>query len=127
VTQVQVRQAYRYELDPTSEKANALRSHIGGTRFVYNAMLALVKANWDENREKKQAGIELTRDDYLGTSHFDLQKLWYENRDELAPWWSENGSSTYNYACLNLSKAFTNFREGRSKFPTFKKRARVAR
>jgi putative transposase len=122
VTQVQVRQAYRYELDPTSEKGNALRSHIGGIRFVYNALLSLVKANWDENREKKQAGIELTRDDYLGTSHLDLQKLWYENRDELAPWWSENGSSTYNYACLNLSKAFTNHREGRAKFPTLKKR-----
>ena len=122
MTQVQVRQAYRYELDPTSEKANALRSHIGGTRFVYNALLSLVKANWDENREKKQAGIELTRDDYLGTSHLDLQKLWYENRDELAPWWSENGSSTYNCACLNLSKAFTNHRKGRAKFPTLKKR-----
>ena len=122
MTQVQVRQAYRYELDPTSEKANALRSHIGGTRFVYNALLSLVKANWDENREKKRAEIELTRDDYLGTSHLDLQKLWYENRDELAPWWSENGSSTYNYACLNLSKAFTNHRKGRAKFPTFKKR-----
>ena len=84
VTQVQVRQAYRYELDPTSEKANALRSHIGGTRFVYNALLSLVKANWDENREKKRAEIELTRDDYLGTSHLDFQKLWYANRDELA-------------------------------------------
>ncbi|HEY5119968.1 MAG TPA: transposase, partial [Acidimicrobiales bacterium] len=121
-TRVQVRQAYRFAFDPTSEQANALRSHIGGTRFVYNALLALVKANWDENREKKQAGIELTRDYYLGTSHLDFQKLWYANRDELAPWWSENGSSTYNYACLNLSKSFANFRTGQSKFPTFKHR-----
>jgi putative transposase len=118
-----VGQAYRYKLDPTSEQANALRSHIGGTRFVYNALLALVKTNWNENREKKQAGVEITKDDYLGTSHLDLQKLWYENRDELAPWWSENGSSIYNYACLNLSKAFTNHRKGRAKFPTFKKRS----
>jgi len=120
---VQVRQAYRYALDPTSEQANALRSHIGGTRFVYNALLGLVKANWDENRAKKSMGIEVTKTDYLGTSHLDLQKLWYENRDRLAPWWSENGSSTYNYACLNLSKAFTNHRKGRAKFPTFKRRA----
>ncbi|HUZ41618.1 MAG TPA: IS607 family element RNA-guided endonuclease TnpB [Acidimicrobiales bacterium] len=121
-TRVQVRQAYRYALDPTSEQSNALRSHIGGSRFVYNALLGLVKANWDENRAKRSVGIEVTKADYLGTSHLDLQKLWYENRDRLAPWWAENGSSTYNYACLNLSKAFTNHRKGRAKFPTFKRR-----
>ena len=121
-TRVQVRQAYRYAIDPTFEQAIALRSHIGGTRFVYNALLGLVKANWDENRTKKSVGIEVTEADYLGTSHLDLQKLWYESREELAPWWSENGSSTYNYACLNLSKAFTNHRKGRAKFPTFKRR-----
>jgi len=121
-TRVQVRQAYRYAIDPTFEQAIALRSHIGGTRFVYNALLGLVKANWDENRTKKSVGIEVTEADYLGTSHLDLQKLWYESREELAPWWSENGSSTYNYACLNLSKAFANHRKGRAKFPTFKRR-----
>ncbi len=121
-TREQVRQAYRYALDPTSEQANALHSHIGGTRFAYNALLGLVKANWDGNRAKRSSGIEVTSLDCLGTRHLDLQKLWYENRDVLAPWWSENGSSTYNYACLNLSKAFTNHRKGRTKFPTFKRR-----
>jgi len=82
---VQVRQAYRYALDPTSEQSNALRSHIGGARFVYNALLALVKANWDGNRAKKSVGLEVTKADHLGTSHFDLQKLWYANRDDVAP------------------------------------------
>jgi putative transposase len=120
VTRVQVRQAYKYALDPTPEQANALRSHIGGTRFVYNTLLGLVKDNWDENRAKKAAGIEVTKVDYLGTGHLDLQALWYEQRDQLAPWRAENGSSTYNYACLNLSKAFTNHRQGRAKFPVFK-------
>jgi len=118
-----VRQAYRYQLDPTAEQANALRSHIGGTRFVYNALLGLLKANWNENRAKKTACVEVTNADYLGTGHFDLQRVWYEHRDELAPWWSENGASTYSYACLNLSKAFTNYRKGRAKFPTFKIRS----
>ena len=120
---MQLRLAYRYTLDPTSEQANALRSHIGGSRFVCNALLGLIKANGDENRAKKSLGIEDTKADYLGASHLDLQKLWYANREELAPWWSENSSSTYNYACLNLSKAFTNHRKGRAKFPTFKRRA----
>jgi putative transposase len=119
---VTVTQAYRYELSPTLEQANLLRSHIGGTRFAYNALLGLVQENWDANRARKEAGGEVLKEDYLRTGHLDLQKLWYQHRDELAPWWGENNSSTYNYACLNLSKAFTNWRAGRAKFPTRKKR-----
>jgi putative transposase len=118
-----ITQAYRYALDPTPEQANLLRSHIGGTRFAYNALLGLVKDNWDENRTKKVSGAEVPKEDYFGTSRLDLQNLWYQQRDELAPWWAENGSSTYNYACLNLSKAFANWRKGSAKFPTFKRRA----
>jgi putative transposase len=117
-----VTQAYVFALDPTPSQVSLLRSHIGGTTFVYNALLGLVKANWDENRAMKQAGEAVVKEDYLGARHFDLQKIWYAKRDELAPWWSENGSSTYNSACLNLSKAFANHRAGRAKFPTFKKR-----
>ena len=122
-TSVTLNQAYRFALDPTGGQANLLRSHIGGTRFTYNALLGLVKENWDENRAKRSAGIEVAQEDYLGTSHFDLLYLWADQRDELAPWWSENGSSTYNAAAQRLSRAFTNWRQGRAKFPTFKKRA----
>jgi putative transposase len=117
-----VTQAYVFALDPTLEQVSLLRSHIGGSRFVYNALLGLVKTNWEANRARKDAGERVAKEDYLGTRQFDLQKTWYAERDELAPWWGENGSSTYNYACLNLSKAFINFRAGRAKFPTFKKK-----
>jgi putative transposase len=117
-----VTQAYSFAIDPTPEQANALRSHIGGSRFAYNALLGLVATNWDENREKKAAGLEVTKDDYLSTSHFGLLYLWADQRDRLAPWWAENGSSTYNDAAQRLSKAFTNFHRGRAKFPTFKRR-----
>ena len=119
---VKVTQAYRYEIDPTPEQVAALRSHIGATRFCYNALLGLVQENWDQNRARKEAGEEVTKEDYLGTSHFDLQRLWYRKRDELAPWWAENGTSSYNYAHLHLSKSFTNWKKGRAKFPTFKRR-----
>jgi putative transposase len=117
-----VTQAYVFALDPTPEQGSRLHSHIGGTRFVYNALLGLVKANCDVIRAKKSEGIEVANENYLSTRRLDLQKLWYQQRDELAPWWSENGSSTYNYACLNLSKAFFNHRAGRTWFPTFNKR-----
>jgi putative transposase len=78
--------------------------------------------NWDENRTRKAAGEEVSKDDYLKVGHLDLQKLRYGKRDELAPWWSENGSSSYNYAHVHLAKAFTNWRKGRAKFPTPKKK-----
>jgi putative transposase len=113
-------QAYVYDLDPTHEQISMLRSHVGGSRFAYNAMLGRVKDNWDENRAKKESGIEVSKDDWVSTSHFGLLYLWAEHRDELAPWWTENGSSTYNDAAQRLSKAFANFRKGRAKFPNFK-------
>jgi putative transposase len=117
-----IHQAYRFAIDPTPEQATLLRSHIGAWRFCYNTLLGLVQANWDENRVRKDAGEEVSKDDYLKVGHLDLQKLWYEKRDELAPWWAENGSSSYNYAHVHLAKAFTNWRKGRAKFPTAKKK-----
>ena len=106
--------AYAYAYDPTPEQANLLRSHIGGSRFAYNTLLGLVKDNWDENRAKRDAGDEVTKDDYLSTSHFDLLYLWAEKRDDAAPWWSENGASTYNDATQRLSRAFANWRHGKA-------------
>jgi putative transposase len=119
-----VTQAYAYAFDPTPEQANLLRSHIGGSRFAYNTLLGLVKDNWDENRAKRDAGEVVSKDDYLSTSHFDLLYLWAEKRDELAPWWRENGSSTYNDATQRLCRAFANWRRGKAKFPTFKAKGR---
>ena len=70
---------------------------------LYNALLGLARDNWDENRTKKDAGLEVTKEDYVSTSHFGLLYLWAEHRDELAPWWAQNGSSTYNDAARRLS------------------------
>ena len=119
-----ITQAYRFAIDPSPEQSNLLASHIGGSRFAYNALLGLVKANWDENRARKELGEGGTKEDYLGTSHFDLLYLWAAKRDELAPRWAENGSSTYNDAAQRLSRAFTNWKKGTAKFPTFKRRGR---
>ncbi|MHB1905603.1 MAG: IS607 family element RNA-guided endonuclease TnpB [Acidimicrobiales bacterium] len=113
-----IHQAYRYAIDPTPNQVAQLRSHVGGARFAYNALLGLVKANWDENRARKESGEEVAKADYLGTSHLDLQKLWYAKRDEMAPWWDANASSTYNYAHVHLARAFTNWKKGTARFPT---------
>jgi hypothetical protein len=55
--------AYAYALDPRPDQISTLRSHVGGSRFAYNAMLGLVKENWDENRVKKETGVEVAPED----------------------------------------------------------------
>jgi len=121
-TTTNVTKAYSYVIDPTPEQITLLRSNVGGSRFAYNTLLGLVKDNWDENRAKKEAGIEVTNDNWIDIGHFGLLYLWAEHRDEAAPWWSENASSTYNDAAQRLAKAFTNFHKGRAKFPCFKRK-----
>ena len=39
-----ITQAYRFAIDPSPEQANLFRSHIGGSRFAYNALLGLIVA-----------------------------------------------------------------------------------
>jgi putative transposase len=87
LTKDAVIRAYVYAIDPTPGQISTLRSHVGGSRFAYNALLGLVKENWDENRAKKDAGVEVANDDYIDTGHFGLLYLWAAHRDELAPWW----------------------------------------
>lgn len=84
--------AHAYAIDPSTEQANNLRSHIGASRFAYNTLLGLVKDDWDGNRAKKDAGIEVTQEDWVDTSHFGLLYLCAEHRNERAPWWAENPS-----------------------------------
>ena len=59
--------AYAFALDPTPGQISALRSHVGGPRFAYNALLGFVQGNWDENRAKKDAGLEVAKEDYVST------------------------------------------------------------
>ena len=67
-----VTRAFTFALDPTPEQTNAMRSHVGGSRSCYNALLGLGKDNWDENHAKKDTGLSVTKDDYDSISHFGL-------------------------------------------------------
>lgn len=78
-----ITQSFRYAIDPTPEQVTVLRSHFGGSRFAYNAMLGLVRANWDENRVRREAGEKVPKNGYLSTSHFGLLYLWAEKRDAM--------------------------------------------
>ena len=123
-TFTKVHQGFSYLLDPTPDQRALLASHTGAARFCHNFLLGLVMENWKENRERKETGEEVTRESYLGTRQLDLQKLWYERREEVAPWFTDNASSTYNYAQLHLAQAFANYFAGRTRVPAFKSKGR---
>ena len=74
-TLTKVHQGFSYLLDPTPVQRQLLASHTGSARFCHNFLLGLVLENWRENRGKKEAGEEVTRENYRGTRQLDLQKL----------------------------------------------------
>ena len=123
-TLTKVHQGFSYLLDPTPMQRQLLFSHTGAARFCHNFLLGIVLENWKENREGKEAGEEVTRESDLGTRQLDLRKLWYERRAESASWFTENASSTYNYAHVHLAQAFANFHAGRARVPNFKSKGR---
>ena len=119
-----IHQGFAYLLDPTPEQRQLLSSHTGAARFCHNYLLGLVMENWKLNRAKKEAGEVVDQSDYLGTRHLDFQKLWSEHRTDAAPWYTENASSTYNYAQVHLAQAFSNFHAGRARVPQFKSKGK---
>lgn len=59
VQPVEIVKAFKYRIDPTAGAEQSLVSNIGGSRFAYNCLLGLVKANWDQVAgEKAKSGGE---------------------------------------------------------------------
>jgi putative transposase len=103
------KRAYKYRFYPTDEQRNILARTFGCVRFVYNWAL----------RKKTDAYYK------------DNQRLYYKDLSALLPdlkkqeetaWLSEVASVPLQQALRNLDKAFINFFEGRSEYPTFKKK-----
>jgi putative transposase len=117
---VNVRQAYRFALDPSPAQERALRSHAGAARFAWNWGLARCKQRY-KAEGKWYSGAELHR-------------LWNAEKkaDPALAWWSENSKYAYQEAFRNLDRALRDFieskhgeRKGRPPgFPRFKKRGR---
>ena len=112
--------AYKYAIDPTPAQVQQLQSHLGGSRYAYNTMLAMLYDNWNQIKTEKIAGTQQT--EYLPTDHFSLLKLWNSVKDDVAPWWGQNSSHTYNDGTKRASQAFTNFIKGSARPPKFHKR-----
>ncbi|MUL35034.1 RNA-guided endonuclease InsQ/TnpB family protein [Gloeocapsopsis dulcis] len=90
---------------PTQEQEISLGKSFGCARWLWNRFLA------QNNEVYKETG--------KGLSRFDYQKQLPQLKKELE-WLSEVYSQCLQVVCLNLSRAFINFFEGRARYPRFK-------
>jgi putative transposase len=105
-----MQKAFKYRFYPTSEQENLLRRTIGCTRLVYNKALALrIEAYYKDNQ----------RIGYLETS----KALTGWKQEEELSFLKEVSSVPLQQSLRCLQTAFTNFFEGRAKYPSFKKKS----
>jgi transposase len=100
---MQVKQAFRFELDPNREARIALAKHVGAARFAYNWGLARCL-------EAQARGEQIP-------SAVDLHKDWNEWKRKHAPWWVEVSKCAPQEAFRDLERAVRNWREGRARLP----------
>jgi putative transposase len=105
---VEVRQAFRFELDPNQKARAALTKHVGAARFAYNWGLARLKEALEQSRPLPSA--------------IQLHKEWNRWKRENAPWWVEVSKCAPQEAFRDLERAVRNWREGRANFPRFKRK-----
>jgi len=98
---------YQYRLHPTKDQETLIAKHLGCCRYVYNWALAR------KNTAYRDEGISLSK--------YDLMKQLPALKEEL-PWLKEVNAQSLQQSIHNLSRAFTNFFEGRAEEPTFKKK-----
>lgn len=99
--------AYKYQLDPTTEQANHLDRMMGSCRFIYNLA-------FDIKQQAYSKGVNLSCE--------DLEKQLTDLKQEL-DWLYEVPAHALIHAIKRLGNAYTNFFEGRAKFPRFKKKS----
>ena len=103
------KRAYQYRCSPTPSQRHMLARTFGCVRFVYNWSLALRR---DAYRERGEHVF------YKDTS----SALTALKRSEATAFLNEVSSVPTQQALRHLDKAFKNFFEGRTKYPTFKKK-----
>ena len=109
---MKVKKAYKFRIYPTEEQQAALAIQFGHARFVYN---------WGLNRRKshyQQTGQGLSKNQTIN----ELKPLKKEPETE---WLGQADSQVLQQKLIDLNTAYTNFFEGRAKYPKFKsKRAK---
>jgi putative transposase len=101
--------AFKYRFYPTPEQESLLRRTMGCARLVYNRALAIRTEAW--YGEKKRVGYSDTS--AMLTQWKKQEDLQFLNSVSCVP---------LQQGLRHLQKAFSNFFEGRAKYPTFKKK-----
>jgi len=103
------KRAYKYRFYPTNEQKQMLARTFGCTRFVYNWALRLKTDAYHQQQRR--------------LSYNDLSSLLTDLKTQEAyTWLNEVSSVPLQQALRHLDKAFIAFFEGRTKYPTFKKK-----
>lgn len=97
--------ATKVRIYPTDEQVIQLSKDFGATRWLWNQSLSLMSQTYKETGK--------------GVSAYDMKKRIPELKKEFE-WLKETYSQCLQQSILNLSQAFQNFFEGRTKYPTFK-------
>jgi putative transposase len=97
--------ATKVRIYPTDEQVIQLSKDFGSTRWLWNQSLFLMSETYKETGK--------------GVSAYDMKKRIPELKKEFE-WLKETYSQCLQQSILNLSQAFINFFEGRTKYPTFK-------
>ncbi len=100
-------QVVKVRIYPTRLQKVSLAQAFGTTRWVWNHFLALT------NQTYKETGKGIAKYDMIK----QLPKL---KKQEETQWLAQTYSQSLQSVCLNLSRAFVNFFEKRTKYPRFK-------
>lgn len=104
---MKMNKAYNFRLYPNKENQVLLSKHFGSVRFIYNTMLRFKQFYYEK------LGINL--------SYFELNRvLTHLKKLEEYSWLNEVSTQALQATLRDLDKAFTNFYQGRAKFPRFK-------
>ena len=123
---------YRFALKPTAIQERKLHQHTGGSRFVYNHLIAKWRDDIHTRTEEKERGVpenELTPFSFK-MSAYDMRNHWNHVKRECAPWYSEVSKDIGEDAARRAHNSIENWyksksgkRKGRRMgFPRFHKR-----
>ncbi|HEY2526746.1 MAG TPA: transposase [Xanthobacteraceae bacterium] len=105
-----MRRATKVRIYPTPEQAAFLERQFGAVRFVWNKALAI---KWHRYR---------VHGDKLSAKHDLKPLLVIAKRSRKYGWLKDFDAIALQQACINLDRAFTNFFQGRARFPRFKRK-----
>ena len=108
---INLKRAYKIEINPTDEQKSKIHKTIGVSRFIYNFYIAHNKEIY-EKENKFVSGIDFSK---------WLNKEYIPNNPNMK-WIKEVSSKATKQAIMNGDKAFRDFFKGIKGYPNFKKK-----